>query len=166
VEEGQGQVFFSGKNIMELDPSDKKYLSFAQHGSRIREQLTIRHNMILVTCSGTVGKVALVPKHWDNWAMTHDIIRLVPNIALAGYIFIWLSSVYANKIIESQAYGSVVPHIEKVHIAGIPIPFLKNRVIQNEINDLALKANKLRHEAYVLEQEAIRIMNDEVIFAK
>ena len=31
VEEGSGIVFFSGKNISELDPSDKKYLSFSQH---------------------------------------------------------------------------------------------------------------------------------------
>ena len=34
-----------------------------------------------------------------------------------------------------------------------------------KINDLALEANKLRSEAYYLEQEAINEMNEKVIFA-
>lgn len=78
VEEDSGIVFFTGKNISELDPSDKKYLSFSQHDEKIKNELTIREGMILVTCSGTIGKTTFVPKHWDGWAMTHDIIRLVP----------------------------------------------------------------------------------------
>jgi len=165
VEEGQGRVFFSGKNIMELDPSDKKYLSFARHENRIRDQLTIRQNMILVTCSGTVGKVVLVPKHWDNWAMTHDIIRVIPNNSITGYLFIWLQSVYARRLIEAMAYGSVVPHIEKLHISEIAVPALANKAVQDKINSLALEANTLRYEAYALEQQALCILNDEVIFA-
>jgi len=166
VKKGQGQTFFSGKNILELDPSDKKYLSFAQHKTRIKEQLTIRHNMILVTCSGTVGNVVLVPLHWDKWAMTHDIIRLVPDIKIAGYLYIWLQSIYARILIQTMAYGSVVPHIEITHIEKTPVPLLKNKSIQTKINNLALEANKKRYEAYILEQNAMKILNDDVIYAK
>jgi len=140
VEKGQGQVFFSGKNITELDPSDKKYLSFSQHNKRIKEQLTIRRNMILVTCSGTVGRIALVPEHWDNWTMTHDIIRLVSTSEMQGYLYIWLQSEYAYKLIEAMAYGSVVPHIEVLHMEKIPVPILKDAGAQAEINRLALQA--------------------------
>jgi len=163
--EGQGQIFFSGKNIMELDPTDKKFLSFSQHNQRIREQLTIHHNMILVTCSGTVGKIAFVPQHWDNWSMTHDIIRLVPHIGIEGYLFVWLQSPYANTLIEAMAYGSVVPHIEISHIGQIPVPILQNEDTQSIINSLALEANELRYQAYLCEQEALKVLNDEVLFA-
>ena len=166
VEEGQGRVFFSGKNIGELDPSDKKYLSFAQHGTRIRAELTIHHNMILVTCSGSIGSVTLVPQHWDGWTMTHDIIRLVPNEETAGFLYIWLQSEYGKTLLEAQAYGAVVQHIEKEHIATIPVPLLKNQSAQTEINALASRANALRHTAYQLEQEALKTMNNEVIFTK
>lgn len=165
VEEGQGQVFFSGKDIMELDPSDKKYLSFSQHDKRIKEQLTIHQNMILVTCSGTIGKVAIVPEHWDGWAMTHDIIRLVPQESLEGYLYIWLQSPFAYKLIEAMSYGSVVPHIEKAHIKEVPVPILKDHEVQTKINRIALEANSMRYEAYRLEQEAMQIMNDEVLYA-
>jgi type I restriction enzyme, S subunit len=163
VEEGCGQVFFSGKNIMELDPTDKRYLSFSRHDKRIKEFLTIHHNMILVTCSGTVGKITIVPKHWDNWAMTHDIIRLVPKNGIEGYAYIWLRSEYANRLIEAMAYGSVVSHIEISHIEKIPFPFLKNTAAQNEINRLALHANELRYQAYLLEREAMGVLENEVL---
>jgi type I restriction enzyme S subunit len=163
VEEGQGRVFFSGKNIMELDPYDKRYLSFSQHDKRMREHLTIHQNMILVTCSGTVGKVAFVPKHWENWAMTHDIIRIVPTDDMAGYAFAWLQTEYARVLIEAAAYGSVVPHIEISHIEQIPVPILVNMATQTEINRLALKANELRYQAYVLEQEAMGVLENDVL---
>ena len=165
VAEGQGQVFFSGKDIMELDPVDKKYLSFSQHSKRIKDQLTIHQNMILVTCSGSVGKVALVPKHWDNWTMTHDIIRLVPQADESGYLFTWLQSPYAYRLIEAMAYGSVVPHIEISHIRQIPVPILRDTDVQSEINRIALEANKLRYQAYQFEQDAMQLLNDKVISA-
>ena len=59
VEEGNGVVFFTGKNISELDPSDKKYLSFSQHDQKIKNELTINEGMILITCSGTIGEAHL-----------------------------------------------------------------------------------------------------------
>lgn len=166
VEEGYGIPFFGGRSIGELDPSDKKYLSFSQHDKKIKIELTIHEGMILVTCSGTIGKIAFVPRHWDKWAMTHDIIRLVPEGKIGGYTFIWLQTEYAAKIINALAYGSVVQHIEKEHISSVPIPLLRNHEIQKRVNDWALEANEKLYKAYLLEQEALQIMNNEVIYAK
>ena len=60
----------------------------------------------------------------------------------------------------------VVDEIDDNHVRQIAIPLLKDRAVQNHINELALEANKKRYEAYCLEQEALRIMNEEVILAK
>ena len=166
VDEGYGVPFFGGRSIGELDPSDKKYLSFSQHDRKIKEELTIREGMILVTCSGTIGNITLVPKHWDKWAMTHDIIRLVTEADITGYVYIWLKTDYAAKIIKSFSYGSVVTHIEKDHLASVAIPLLKDSKKQKIINDLALQANQKRYEAYKLEQEALQIMDAEIIYTK
>ncbi|MBQ9625231.1 MAG: restriction endonuclease subunit S, partial [Clostridia bacterium] len=35
VEEGYGRVFIGGKQLWELDPTNKKYLSLIHHGDRI-----------------------------------------------------------------------------------------------------------------------------------
>ena len=167
VEEGRGIVFFSGKNIRELDPSDKKYLSLSQHAEKIKNELVIKEGMILVTPSGTLANMVLVPKHWDGWAMTHDIIRLVPaSREISGYLYAWLSSDYAHELIHKFAYGAVVQHLEKEHIMQVSVPLLRDENVQREINDTVLEANRKRTEAYNLEQEALRVLDEKVIYAR
>ena len=167
VEEGYGKVFIGGKQLGELDPSNKKYLSLKHHGDRIAKQLELHENMTLITCSGTIGKVTLVGRQWENWTANQHIIRVVPaNENIAGYLNIFLSSEYGKQLITRFIYGSVVDEIDDNHVRHIAIPLLKNQGIQKNINDLALKAKEKRYEAYLLEQEALRIMDDEVIYAK
>ena len=166
VEEGYGRIFIGGKQLGELDPSNKKYLSNVHHGNRIAQQLELKENMTLITCSGTIGRVALVGKHWDDWTANQHIIRVVPaNKDIAGYLYIFLASDYGRTLITRYTYGSVVDEIDDDHVRQIPIPLLRNQDVQQQINSLALESNAKRYEAYKLEQEALRIMNEEVIFA-
>lgn len=167
VEEGRGRVFIGGKQLGELDPSNKKYLSNIHHGDRIARQLELTENMTLITCSGTIGKVVLVGKHWNGWTANQHIIRVVPaDDTIAGYLYIFLASDHGRTLITRYTYGSVVDEIDDNHVRQIPIPMLRNQDIQKKINNLALEANAKRYEAYKLEQKALRIMNEEVIFAK
>jgi len=166
VQEGQGTVFFGGKEIYELHPSKKKYLSLKIHGDRIRDQLTLKQNMVMISCSGTIGKTVLVPKHWEGWTANQHIIRIEPlSDEVAGYLFVFLATDYGRELIRRLTYGSAVYEINDKHVASIPVPLLKDHAVQVEINRLALEANKYRTDAYNLEQEAIRIVNDEVIHA-
>ena len=166
VEEGYGRVFIGGKQLYELDPSNKKYLSLVHHGDRIAKQLELHENMTLITCSGTIGKVTLVGKQWENWTANQHIIRIVPaNNDVAGYISTFLSSDYGYELIKCFTYGSVVDEIDDNHVRQIQIPILKNQDIQKQINDLALQANEKRYQAYLLEQKALKVLDEEVIFA-
>jgi len=167
VEEGQGVPFFGGKQIHQLDPTDRKFLSLKIHGPRIREQLAIEENMILVTCSGTIGKVAFAPKHWKGYAASQHIIRVVPSSAdVAGFLYVFLATDYGRELFTRFSYGSAVGEIDAHHVTQVPVPLLKDSMVQAEINRLALEANVKRTEAYHAEQKAIRITNEEVIHAK
>ena len=167
VEEGYGTVLFGGKQMYELDPSNKKYLSKSKHDERIINELEIQENTTLISRSGTIGKVCLVPKHWQNWVASEHIIRVVPaNNDVAGYISIFLSSDYGYELIKRFTYGSVVDEIDDNHVRQIQIPILKNQDIQKQINDLALQANEKRYQAYLLEQEALKVLDEEVIYAE
>lgn len=166
VDEGYGRVLIGGKQLHELDPSGKKYLSSTKH-DKILDKLEVLENTTLITRSGTIGKVALVPKHWEHWIPSDHIIRVVPaNKDIAGYLNIFLASDYGFQLITRFTYGSVVDEIDDNHVRAIPVPILKNHDAQKQINDLALEANQKRYEAYQLEQEALKIMDAEVIYAK
>lgn len=163
VDNNNGIPYLNGKQILELDPNslDKKFLSFEQHEDRIKNQLEIKENTIIVTCSGTIGKTVLVPKHWVGWVGTHDLIRIESNnLKTIGYIYCWLNSDYGQLILKSLTYGSVVDHIEAFHIANMEIPLLKNESKQKEINDKILQANDLRYQAYLKEREAVKTMKE------
>jgi len=166
VEEDEGTIFIGGKQIYELDPSNKKYLSFLHHGERIKKELTLDKNMLMITCSGTIGKVVLVPEHWKGWTANQHIIRVEPASSdIAGYLYVFLNTDYGRELINRFIYGAVVDEIDDRHVSQVPIPLLKDPEIQAEINQLALEANNKRTEAYNIEQEAIRIINEEVIYA-
>lgn len=167
VEEEYGYPFLGGKEITQLSPKTEKYLSKSIHKKRYEKELKVTENTILVTDRGTIGTTTIVPRHWNGYAVSQNVLKLVPaNNNIAGYIYIFLNSEWGTELIRRQTYGSVVDMIDNNSLSSVEIPLLKNQDIQNRINDLALKANQKRYEAYILEQEALRIMDEKVIYAK
>lgn len=167
LSEGYGVPLIGGKQIYDLDASSEKYLALSRYSEKVKKELLIQENMVLISAKGTVGKVVLVPKHWDGWAISSNIISILPSSSdIAGYLYIFLSSSYGSELIERNIYGAVVDIIEPYHVAQVNIPILKNHEVQQRINNLALEANQKRYKAYVLEQEALRLVNDLVIYAQ
>lgn len=100
------------KQLGELNPSNIKYLSIDQHNERISNQLFLKQNMIAVTCSGTIGKVNIIPKHWENWTLNQHVMRIIlASNSIAGYIYCWLNSDYGYELITRHTYGAVVDEL-------------------------------------------------------
>jgi type I restriction enzyme, S subunit len=166
VQEGEGTTLIGGKNLYSLDPSDKKYLAPSQYNEKLKKSMLLKENMVIVSAKGTPGKVVLTPNHWDGWYISSNLIKIVPSsIDIAGYLYCFLSSSYGEVLIKRQIYGAVVDIIEPIHISNIKVPLLNDAGIQIEINDKVLEANKKRTEAFKLEQKALTILDERVIYA-
>lgn len=167
VDEEYGYPFLGGKEITQLNPQTEKFLSKPIHKTRYEKELKVSENTILVSDRGTIGTVALVPKHWDGYAVSQNVLKLIPACnEIAGYLYIYLNSYFGRALVCRQTYGSVVDMIDNNSLASVEIPILKCKKTQSKINTLALEANKKRYEAYELEQQALKIMDEEVIYAK
>lgn len=165
VEKGHGTTFIGGKQLWQIDPTNKKYLSNIKHGDLISNKLELHNLMTLITCSGTIGKVAMVGKHWEGWAANQHIIRVVPaSDEVAGYINLFLSTECGRQLIIRHTYGAVIDEIDDTHVAEIPIPIISDKKLIKKINDNVLQANELRYKSYIMEMDAIEKMNNEVIF--
>jgi len=128
VDAEHGIKFIGGKQINDLNPNSEKFLSKSIHNTRLGKELFLHENCILITRSGTIGKVSIVPKHWENWAANEHIIRVFPkNKDIAGYLFCWLNSDYGKELICKHTYGAVVDEIDTNHVGDIPLPLLKNQ---------------------------------------
>lgn len=161
VDKEHGVPFFGGKQLLSLNPTNVKYLSLAHHGDRIEDQMLLGENMCLITRSGTIGKVMIAPAHWEGWVANEHCLRLQPaSNNIAGYVYAWLDTPYAKPLIVRNTYGAVVDEIDDNQLSTVVIPLLKNKDIQQKINDLVLEANELRYQAYLKEQEAINKMNE------
>ena len=155
-----------GKEINQLDPSSEKYLSKKAHSKQLEGALGIKANSILTPARGSLGEVVLPCKHFLNWAISDNMMQILSKEDICGYVYIFLNSDYGKALIQRFTYGGVVDAIEPWHIQQVQIPLLKNKEIQARINELALQANQKRYEAYLLEQRALKVMDDEVIYAK
>lgn len=152
VNQEYGVPFLSGGDILQLDPTQVKYLSIKRHDKRIQEQLTLHENMILITCSGTIGNTVLAPTHFDGWAANQHILRIVPSRETnVGYIYTFLASSYGRELIRRFTCGSVVDEIDDNQLASVEFP-LPSQKIQDEIGDLALDAKKKYSDAYRIEK--------------
>ena len=166
VDSEYGTKFLGGKEMRQLNPSTEKYLSKCAHKKQLEGSLGIKEYSILTPARGSLGDVILPCKHFFNWAISDNMMQILSNKETCGYVFIFLNTEYGKQLIKRFTYGGVVDAIEPYHVQQVEIPLLKNREDQKQINDLALLANQKRYEAYCLEQEALKIMDEEVIYAK
>ena len=163
VEKGNGKVFLGGKEINQLDPSGKKFLSIKHYSDKLIRDIAIEKNDVLVTRSGTVGRVMIAPEHWQNWISSDHVIRISSKESYHGLIFTWLASEYGKELMKRQIYGSVVDEITDKQLGDVVVPIFKEDIINNSILNLINKANELRYQAYKQEQKAVEIMNREVL---
>ena len=78
VEEEYGYPFLGGKEITQLSPKTEKYLSKPIHKKRYEKELKVTENTILVTDRGTIGTTTIVPRHWNGYAVSQNVLKLVP----------------------------------------------------------------------------------------
>lgn len=155
VDKEYGYPFLSSKNIFQVNPVGMNHLSKAKHKKQVY-QISLQENMILVTRSGTVGRVLISPKYFDDSTATEHIIRLIPsNDINPGYIYCFLASDYGHTLLKKFTYGSVVDEIDDKHMANVPFPITKDKSLINNIGNMVLDANKRRNLAWELEKKAI-----------
>jgi type I restriction enzyme S subunit len=156
VESNHGTPFLSGKNIIQIRP-ELKFLSDTEIS--FIDDLLIKQNWILITCSGTLGRVCLVYRNYEDYAASQHILRVNPNEELIdpAYLYCFLSSDYGYQQLVRYRYGAVIDEIDDKNIEEVMIP-IPSETHQKEIGDLVRKAYELRAEAIQLEDEAQEIL--------
>lgn len=153
VEKG-GIPLLSSKQVFQIDPIDVKRLAKGAHTKDLPE-IKLEENMILVTRSGTIGRVQIVPAYMAQWTASEHATRFLAADNLnSGYLYAWLASDYGYCLITRNSYSSVILEVDKEMFSSIPIP-LPEASVQDEIGYLVLRANQLRDEAWRSEQQAI-----------
>ena len=157
VDADAGIPFLQGGHVVQFRPDDTKYLSRRAH-DRL-ERWVIRDGWILVTCSGTVGRVTTCPPNWDGWAASQHIMRVVPDEdkCPSGYLSSFLASSFGHVQLTANKYGAVVDELTEEHAKDIIVPMpetAEDWEIVDSIDRGFFAAVNKRTEANALLQEA------------
>ena len=164
VEREHGLPFLQGSHLVHFDPADIKYVSLKAHERRM-DSLLIRAHWVLITRSGTIGRVAVAPRQWDGWAASEHIMRIVPRdrdeTAPPGYLAAFLRSFPGQAQLTSSIYGAVVDEITEEQTRAVLVPVAKTaaqrRAVQ-QIDATVMEAVRRQGEAVKLvgeSQEAV-----------
>lgn len=160
--EDDGVPFLQGSHISQIKPMGIKYIW--KRMTNI-EKTKLEKNWILMTRSGTVGRIALVSELMDGWGASEHLLRLIMKENVCpGFITAFLSSDYGKYQIKGKVYGAVVDEIAEQDtslIKDIDI-ILPHEDIQREIGDKVLEAYRKKDHANLLEDKAIKYLENKL----
>lgn len=150
VQREYGVPFLQGSHVVHFQPADLKYLSQKAHAKL--ERWIINSGWILVTCSGTVGRVAICPPEWDKWAASQHILRIIPNedACPGGYLYSFLASPLGHIQLTNRIYGAVVDELTEEQAKSVIVPLPINeqqRAMVAEVDREAREAVATRSKA-------------------
>ncbi|MBM4779309.1 MAG: hypothetical protein GQE15_16505 [Archangiaceae bacterium] len=150
-----GVPFLGASSMLLIDLGDLPLLSNRDAESRSYRPLKIRQGMTLISCSGSVGRMAYARADMDGMASAGDLLKVQPDPSRVppGYVFAFLASSIGSQLVNGGTYGSIVQHLERQHIASIPVPRL-GAVLEDKVHDLVESAATARVEATKLLRQA------------
>ena len=88
----------------------------------------IQEGDILITRSGTIGKVTYATKDLaENYLISDDLVRIrVQDLNLRAYLLAYFTSSTALSLMLLDEYGSVQQHLQPRHIQEMIVPVPDN----------------------------------------
>ncbi len=146
VSRSYGTPFLAATQVFDLRPVPRKYLSLDRTDS-IAERM-VERGQIMVTCSGSVGRATLAHVPHENTLISHDLLRVTPRNQRAwGWVYGYLRSQQGRAMMSAAQYGHIIKHLETSHLRGLPVPTLRDDLM-DDFNLKAAKILNLRIDAF------------------
>ena len=122
-------------------------------------ELTIYKGYILVSDSGTLGRVTYALEQHDGHVATNNLIRIVvDDLPLRGYLYEFLQSDLGQSLMLKNAYGTNQEHLEPDIIADIPIPVPKDRSVLEKIGNAVIESIEELEKSIKSQREAKELL--------
>ena len=144
-----------GENIKHLDLAKAKPVQL-----KMINKLYLRRGQILITDSGTVGRVIYTTAYHDGAVGTNNLIRVdIEDDALRGYVYQFLSSRLGQDQLRQNIYGAIVDHLEPDDVKGVAVPIPDDRTLIEAIGLPVIKSMQLQEYAFAeLEQSRVQLL--------
>jgi type I restriction enzyme M protein len=154
--------YFTGNAITQTRGENTKYLDLAKAKPvqlKMINKLYLHRGMILVTDSGTVGRVVYATQYHEGAVGTNNVIRvIIKDEALRGYVYQFLLGRLGQDQLRQNIYGAIVDHIEPDHVKGVLVPVPTERSVIEAIGLPVIRAMQMQELAFAdLEESRYRL---------
>jgi len=107
--------------------------------------LKVEPGMSLISCSGTIGRMAYVRPDMAGFWSSQDVIKVQADAEAipSGYLYTFLRSHFGVPMIVASAYGAIIQHIEPHHLVDLPVPRFDS-ALEQRVHDLVEESAVLR----------------------
>jgi type I restriction enzyme M protein len=149
-------IFMRGEGV--------KYYDLSKCDSRRRQEI-LRHRAkegeILITRSGTLGRVTIVGRSLRDVILSDDLIRIwVEDPKLRALVFAFLRSPGGQDQLRRNEYGTVQQHLEPSHVADVQLPLPDDHQHLKKLMSTVASALEAFEESITMEAEADKQMLD------
>lgn len=114
-----------------------------------------REGEIVISRSGTIGRVTLVGRSLVGKVLSDDLIRVwIDDPALRALVFAFLRSPGGQDQLLRNEYGTVQQHLEPPHVADLQLPLPEDPEQLNAIMSVVKAAMDAREQSIKLEGKA------------
>jgi type I restriction enzyme M protein len=172
-QEESTELYYTPSAVLQLKSESAKHLNTVLATPKqlgMIKVLRLQRGDILITRSGTIGRVAFATERLEGKIASDDLIRVrVKDKRLRSWIFAFLQSFAGYDQMLRNEYGSVQQHLEPRHVASIllPIPDDWSEVADIlDAVDQAIEArealeSKLETQASVLERTLDNLLSQD-----
>ncbi len=148
-----GTPFLAATQVFDLRPVPRKFLSLDRTDNSAGR--FVSSGMILVTCSGNVGRATLAHAPHENVLISHDLLRVEPQQEkLWGWLYAYLRAPQTRAMMSAVQYGHVIKHLEVSHLNALPMPVLRDDLLAKFTGRVkSLLGKRDRAHALLLEAE-------------
>jgi hypothetical protein len=142
LDANHGVGFLGSTDILHADLSFVPLLSSRQVVAQ--PELVLDEHWSLISCSGTVGRMAFSRLDMKGMAGSQHFMRVIADVdkVRPGYLHAYLMSRFGVPLVVGGTYGSIIQHIEPGHLAELPVPRLGKR-IEDQAHDKVAEAARL-----------------------
>lgn len=155
------EKYYTPSAILQEKSDSAKWLDLSvatKNQQKTIDAIRVKKGDILITRSGSIGRVAYITAKYDNAILSDDMIRVrIDNDDVRYYCYYYLQTKYALDQMLRNEYGAVQQHLEPQHIRNIVIPFpddIENiRELIDSVKNVINLREKLETEMEKCEQE-------------
>jgi type I restriction-modification system DNA methylase subunit len=158
--------YYTPSAILQERNDSRKYFDLSRASKKqlkTIEKLRVRRGDILITRSGSVGRVIMVTGQLDGAIASDDLIRvIIPDENLRHYVYCFLTGKQAQDQLSRNEYGSIQQHLESVHVSNLLIPIPDDARIIEDTAKQSVLAVRMREESSLAFADACRGLQDMV----